>query len=75
MRNDYTLNDNPLSQSMELVEDVRAGRFLDPRTGRNISVANDEIPAFCYIICDITESLKKVLKTFQALRTPDNQGY
>ncbi len=75
MRNDYTLNDNPLSQSMELVEDIRAAKFLDPRTGRNISVANDEIPAFCYIICDITETLKKVLKTFQALRTPDNQGY
>jgi hypothetical protein len=75
MRDDYTPNDNPLLQSMELIEAIRAGKFLDPKTGRNISVANDKIPAFCYIICDITATLKRVLKTFQALPTPDNQGY
>jgi hypothetical protein len=75
MRDAYTPNNNPLLQSMELVEDIRAGKFLDAKTGRNISVANGKIPAYCYIICDITASLKKVLKTFQALLTPDNQGY
>ena len=31
--------------------------------------------AYCYIVCDITDSLKRVLKTFQAFITPDNQGY
>jgi len=38
-------------------------------------VATPQIPAFCYIISDITPTLKKVLKTDDAILTPDNQGY
>jgi hypothetical protein len=75
MLNNYTMEKNPLLQCFEMVEDVRSSKFLDPTTGRPISVSNRHIPAYCYIICDITESLKRVLKTFQALITPDEQGY
>jgi hypothetical protein len=75
MLNNYTMEKNPLLQCFEMVEDIRASRFLDPKTGRPISVASKDIPAYCYIICDITETLKRVLKTFQAFMTPDNQGY
>lgn len=75
MLNNYTMEKNPLLQCFEMVEDIRSSKFLDPTTGRPISVSNSHIPAYCYIICDITESLKRVLKTFQALITPDEQGY
>lgn len=73
-RDDYSQDDNPVIQSLELVELIRSGEFKDSR-GRKISVANDKIPAFCYIISDITPTLKKVLKTVDAIQTPDNQGY
>ena len=32
-------------------------------------------PHFCYVISDITPTLKRVLKTIDATPTPDNQGY
>jgi len=38
-------------------------------------LANDKVPAFCYIISDITPTLKNVLETLDAFPTPDNQGY
>lgn len=75
MLNNYTLEKNPLIQCFEMIEDIRTGKFLDPKTGRPISVASKTIPAYCYIVCDITETLKRVLKTYQALSTPDQQGY
>lgn len=73
-RDDYTQDDNPVIQSLELVDQIRSGEFKDHK-GRKISVANEKIPAFCYIISDITPTLKKVLKTVDATPTPDNQGY
>jgi hypothetical protein len=73
-RDDYTQDDNPVIQSLELVELIRSGEFKNEK-GRKISIANEKIPAFCYIISDITPTLKKVLKTVDAVQTPDNQGY
>jgi hypothetical protein len=69
-RDDYTQDDNPVLQSLELVELIRDGKW-----GRKISVSNERIPAFCYVISDITPSLKKVLGAVDAIPTPDNQGY
>ena len=38
-------------------------------------LANENIPAFCYIISDITPTLTHHLDTLDALPTPDSQGY
>jgi hypothetical protein len=73
-RDNYSNTDNPVSQSFELVEAIKAGTFKDER-GRPISISNQEIPAFCYVVCDLTFSLKKVLDHMDAYITPDNQGY
>ncbi len=73
-RDDYTQDDNPVIQSLELVEEIRSGEFKNEK-GRKISVANEKIPAFVYVISDITPTLKKVLRTIDAIPTPDNQGY
>ena len=75
MRNDYKSDDNPLSQAFDMVEEVRASKFKNER-GRPISVATREIPAFCYVISDLTSTLHKVMMDMDGAQTmPDNQGY
>jgi hypothetical protein len=74
-RDDYGPNENPLTQAFEMINEIRAGRFKDAR-GRPISVAGDKIPAVCYIVCDLTPSLERVLLDMDgAEKMPDNQGY
>ena len=73
-RDDYTTDDNPLTQSFDLLADIRSGNFRDHR-GRPISVATNTIPGICYVICDLTPTLKRALKYLQAEITPDGQGY
>ena len=73
-RNDYTAADNPLKQCFDLVRLIRTGKFKNQK-GRPISTANEKIPAYCYIIADITPSLQDILEAFDAFPTPDNQGY
>jgi hypothetical protein len=73
-RDDYTMGNNPLTQSLDLVADIRAGTFKNDK-GRPIAIANVDIPAFCYLVCDITPSLKRVLRQMDAQPLPDGQGY
>lgn len=73
-RDDYTPTDNPVTQSFDLVKRIRSGQFKTTR-GRSIPLANNKIPAFCYIISDITPTLRNILETLDAFPTPDNQGY
>jgi hypothetical protein len=72
-RNDYNDSENPVRQAFRLIEDIRSGTFKI--NGRPISVANDKIPATAYCICDITPSLRTILKDFDAFIAPDNQSY
>lgn len=74
-RDDYTADDNPLSQCFEMVEEIRSGSFKDHK-GRPISVSSKTVPAYCYVICDLTSSMNKVLLDIEgAEMTPDQQGY
>jgi hypothetical protein len=72
-RDDYTTTDNPVMRSFELVQQIRANKFIVK--GRPVSVANDRIPATCYAVCDLTPSLRKTLDNMDAFVAPDNQGY
>lgn len=36
---------------------------------------NSNIRFFCYILCDISEKLKKYIKQYDFQETPDGQGY
>lgn len=60
MRDDYKPQDNPTSQAFTMIEKIRSGEFRNER-GRVVGPATDGVPAFCYIICDITDSLKKIM--------------
>lgn len=73
-RDDYTAQNNPLLQCLELVDDIRTSKFKGAN-GRPIPVSNENIPAVCHVVCDITPSLRKALKAFDATPTPDGQGY
>jgi hypothetical protein len=71
-RDDY--RESPVDQVYRLVDDIRSGEFRD-RNGLLIQPASDQIPAYCYIICDITQNVKDRLGVLDATPTPDAQGY
>lgn len=73
-RKGYTDTDNPMDQVLDQISDIRTGQFMD-ENGRRIPVANEKIPAFGYVICDITDSLKTILIKQDLTPTPDGQMY
>ena len=65
---------NPLLQIFEQIDDIRSGKVVT-ESGRPIRAANPKIPAFAYVICDITPRLEKILKDGDATATPDGLAY
>lgn len=75
MRNDYKGDDNPLSQSFDMIEEIRKSKFKNEK-GRPIAVVTRDIPAFCYVISDMTATLQKVMMDMDGAQVmPDGQGY
>jgi len=74
MRDDYDREENPLTQVFEIIEKVRSGTQLDANR-RPIAVAGPDIPTTCYVVCDLTPNLKKILKDRDATVMPDGQGF
>ena len=74
-RDDYSGKEgkNPIEQVYGYVEAIKAGKVMDSQ-GRPISVPG-HIPAYAYIICDVTPTLKKQARYAQLTITPDSQGY
>lgn len=71
MRDDA--NDDPIRQTLDYLKRVRAGKVKTAR-GRPIYNA-DEMPGFCYIICDITENIKNKAELYNLTRRYDYMGY
>ena len=69
-RDDYRDVENPLKQVLDQIQDIRGGQFKNANV-RPIPVANEKIPAFAYIVCDMTPSLRQVLIDRDAKGTPD----
>ena len=75
MRNDMKEGEDkdPIEQALGYVERIREGQvktkdgFLMPR--------NDNIPAYCYIVCDLTPTMIKRCKNFSLTMTADGMGY
>lgn len=75
-RDNYVDNDdkkNPLDQVEQYVEDMLNGKVTN-RKGRTI-IINEKTPFYIYIVCDITNSLKKILERREFMKTPDGLGY
>jgi hypothetical protein len=72
MRSEY--EEDPVTQVYRLVREIKAGRFKDAH-GVLLRPASGEIPAYCYVVADLTEALEIRLQNMGAVRTPDNMGY
>ena len=72
-RDDYRKED-PISQVYRMIREIRGGEIKDSH-GRGIRTASSQVPAYAYIICDLTPDLETRVQNMGAFRTPDNQGY
>ena len=67
-------DEDPVSQVYRMVREIREGRMQD-KAGRYIRPASNSIPAYCYIICDLTPQVEIRIQNMGARKTPDNLGY
>lgn len=63
----------PIEQALKYIERIRNGKVLT-ETGRPIP-QSDSIPAFCYVISDLTESIVERCKILGLRVTADKLGY
>lgn len=73
LRDEYDEED-PVTQVYRLVREIKASKMKDAR-GRLMRPASGDIPAYCYVVADLTEGLEIRLQNMGATRTPDNMGY
>ncbi len=64
---------DPIEQALGYLDRIRDGDVLTA-TGRPIPQSKD-IPGFCYILCDITPSIRKRCKMHDAIESSDNLGF
>ncbi|WP_198003510.1 hypothetical protein [Actinobacillus succinogenes] len=74
MRNDMTSEDkDPIMQSLGYLNRIRKGK-ITTKSGRPIP-ANEEIPGFCYILSDLTETMIERCDMLGLTKTSDKMGY
>ena len=75
MRNDASAGENkdPIEQALGYLERIRAGN-AQTKSGRPIP-KSENIPGFCYAICDITPTIENRCKILGLTPTSDYSGY
>ena len=75
MRNDAAegRQHDPIEQALNYLDRIRQGS-VQTAQGRPIP-ASEDIPGFCYVICDLTPSIVKRCKVHDLTRTRDGMGY
>lgn len=75
MRNDAAAGEDkdPIEQALGYLERIRSGQARTAN-GRPIP-RSEEIPGFCYVVCDITPSVERRCRLAQLKVTADHQGY
>jgi hypothetical protein len=75
MRNDASVGEekDPVEQSLGYLERVRAGN-VRTASGRPIPRSED-IPGFCYVVCDITSSVERRCRMAGLKVMSDQLGY
>lgn len=75
MRNDAKAGEDkdPIEQALGYLERVRNGK-VKTSLGRPIP-KSESIPGYCYILADLTESVQKRCKFYDATLTSDGLGY
>lgn len=74
MRDDYNDSDNPVDQVTRYVQKLRKPDQIRDARGRKIHL-DKRIPIYCYVICDLTSSIRDILDVRNYKPLLDNQGY
>lgn len=75
MRNDMREGEDkdPIDQALGYVEKIRDGQ-AKTKSGLLIP-RNHDIPAYCYVVCDLTSTMVKRCKNFSLTMTADGMGF
>jgi len=75
MRNDMREGEDkdPIDQALGYVERIRDGQ-VKTKSGLLIP-KNHDVPAYCYVVCDLTPTMIKRCKNFSLTMTPDGMGF
>ncbi len=75
LRNDAAQGEDkdPIEQALGYLDRIRQGRVLTA-TGRPIP-DSENVPGFCYILCDLTPTIVQRCKVHDGIRTSDGLGY
>lgn len=75
MRNDMREGEDkdPIDQALSYLERVREGK-ITTQSGRPIPRSND-IPGYCYVLCDLTDSMQRRCRRANLRITSDGMGY
>lgn len=74
MRNDAAQGEkDPIEQALGYLDRIRQGK-VQTATGRLIP-SSEHVPGFCYVLCDLTQSVVQRCKIHDAIRTSDGLGY
>jgi hypothetical protein len=74
-RDNYNAKDDPVKQCLDYVLDIRDGRKLTSADGSWSSTVHENTLFYCYVVADITPTLKRLLDFHDMKRTPDGRGY
>jgi hypothetical protein len=74
MRDNYKDSDNPIDQVTGYVLKLRKPDQIKDDRGREIHL-DKRIPIYCYVICDLTSSIRDILEIRNYKPLLDNQGY
>jgi hypothetical protein len=72
-RTEYDEKENPFTQVYRYIEDIKAGkaRLID---GRPLPIQQN-LPFYCYVICDLTPKLREWASFADLRLTPDGLGF
>jgi len=72
-RDDYTDDENPISQVLEYIAALRSGKAKD-RRGRPLAIPSS-LPMHAFIVCDVTPTLMRYAQMSDFLPTVDQHRY
>lgn len=73
LRKEYSDEENPFVQVTNYIGEIRAGKAVT-RDGRPLPIS-ENMPFYCYIICDLTPQLRKWAQFSDLQETPDRLGF
>lgn len=64
---------DPIEQALGYLDRIRQGK-VRTESGRPIS-QSENVPGFCYVLCDLTSTILSRCRMHDAIRTSDGMGY